>query len=330
MANAIIIDGFGKSEVLSQKQITLNKPNEDEVLIKHVTIGINHLDIHKRRGELNSHSNRNLPLVLGCEACGVVEEVGANVKEFQKGDRVAYATAPMSSTSGAYSEARVVHSKYLVPVPDYISDTEAAATLLKGMAAHYLLRRTFFATEKNIILVHAAASGVGQFLCMLGKHYGAKVIATVGTEEKKKIVQPLADLVINYTTSNFAEETLGFTNNQGAHVVYDSVGENTFIKSLDSLSDFGLMVNYGHTSGKVKSIPFSTVSKKSLFITSPSLFTYKQHREELMLSSNEVFSLVKEGVIKPSIFKEYKLSEAQEAHRNMEDKKSIGQSIFVL
>lgn len=322
MVKCVVLDKTGGPESLIIKDIKIGAPGADEVRIKQKAIGLNFVDTYFRKGSYPVA----LPAIIGCEACGVVEEVGANVKEFQKGDRVAYAT-----TMGAYAEERIINKDYLVPVPDYVSDEEAAALLLKAMTAHYLLRRTFFVTPKNTILTHEAAGGAGQMICMLAKHYGAKVIATVGSDEKKKVVESIGvDKVINYKAEDFALAVKEYTKGEGVHVVYDSVGKDTFDKSLECLGDFGLMVSFGSASGEVPDFKLSRLTEKSLFITKPSLFSYKKFRVELLLSANEVFSLIQQKILKAHIFKKYKLSEIQEAHKDLESRKTIGQSVILV
>jgi NADPH:quinone reductase len=321
MVKAVVVEQHGGPEVLQIKEVDIKKPGSGEVLIKQTAIGLNFMDIRQRAGSFPVESP---PFVVGSEACGVVEEVGSDVPEFRKGDRVAYAT----TITGAYTEARVINHNYLVPVPDYISDEVAASLMLKGMTAFYLLRRTFFISEKHTILVHAAAGGVGQLLCKLAKHFGGNVIATVGSEEKKPIVRSLGiDKVINYN-KNFVKLVEKYTDGKGVHVVYDSIGKDTFNRSLNCLAEFGLMVNYGWSSGEAQPLQLSKLLKKSLFVTRPSLFTYTQFREELLLNSNEVFTLAQQKVITPNIFKKYKLSEVAEAHEDLENKKTTGQSII--
>ncbi len=323
MVKALVVEKFGGPEVLQIKEVSLNKPGPQEVLVRHTAIGVNFLDIYHRTGEFDI----KLPFIPGSEACGVVEEVGSDVQEFKKGDRVAYGT----SRTGAYSEARVIDHNLLIPVPDYIKDKEVVAVLLKGMTAFYLLRRTFFISNKHVALVHAAAGGVGQILCRLAKHYKGKVIATTSTKAKVEIVKSLGvDKVINYDEEDFVESVMAYTKQRGVHVVYDSVGHKTFDKSLSCLRDFGLMVSYGRSSGEVERFSIEKLADKSLFITRPSLFNYTQYREELLLNSNEVLTLTQQGVIKTDIFKEYKLSEVAEAHKNIANRSTTGQSIILL
>ena len=285
MVKSIVIEKFGNSDVLVEKDTPINLSlAKDEVLVRNTALGINFLDIKQRTGEYPIA----LPGIIGCEGCGVIEALGEDVKELAVGDRVGYATIP----NGAYTEKLVLKNKYLIPVPDYISDEMVVSLLLKGMTAFTYLRRTFFVTNKHTILIYAAAGGVGQLLCSMAKHFGAKVIAAVGTEEKKKIVQSLkVDLACNYVLEDLVAKIHDFTKGNGVHGVYDSIGKVTFQTSLDALCDFGVLISFGSSSGDVEPFDIKLLAPKSLFLTRPSLFTYKKDRGELLLTANEVFTL---------------------------------------
>jgi NADPH2:quinone reductase len=323
MVKAVVIDHFGEPDVFKLKDLKLNKPGVGEVLIHQTAIGINFIDIHQRKGAMPIP----LPGIVGCEACGVVEEVGEGVQGIAVGDRVAYATAPY----GAYCEARVIDQKYLINVPDYITDEQAASLLLKGMTAHFLLRRTFFVRKNNTVLIHAAAGGVGQLLCVLAKHYEANVIATVSTDEKANIVKELGvDHVINYSKEDFLEKVNEITKGQGVAAVYDSAGNCTFEKSLECVGYFGLLACYGQSSGPAPLLDINKLLEKGKFVTRPSLFTYKKDRYELLLSANEVFALANKNIIKANIQHKYKLTQVPLAHHNIESRKTTGQSIILV
>ena len=323
MVKAVVIDNFGGPDVFKLKEIKLNNPGFGEVLIHQTTIGINFLDTHQRDGSILIP----LPGIVGCEACGVVEEIGEGVQGITVGDRVAYGTAPY----GAYCEARVIDQKYLVNVPDYITDEQAAALLLKGMTAHLLLRRTFFVKKNNTILVHAAAGGVGQLLCVLAKHYEANVIATVSSDEKVEIVKNLGvDHVINYSKEDFLERVNEITKGQGVSAVYDSAGNSTFDKSLECVGYFGLLACYGQSSGPAPLLDINKLYDKGKFVTFAGLFTYKKDRYELLLSANEVFALANKNIIKANIQYKYKLTQVPLAHHNIESRKTTGQSIILV
>ena len=322
MVQTIVIEKAGSPDVLSLQDKPLRKPKNKEVVIKQEAIGLNFIDIHYRRGSYPF----KMPGVLGCQGAGYIEEAGEEADDFKIGDRVAYATAP----DGAYSEKRVIHQKYLVPLPEYISFIDAAAMLFKGIAAHYLLRRTFFVADSNVIMTYAAAGGAGQILCKLAQYYGATVIAVVSSEKKYKKVKDLGiHIVINAGKEDIVSSVMSHTLKRGVHVVYDSIGKDTFKTSLRCLGDFGLMVNFGNASGPVPPVDPSALRDKCLFFTATSLFTYKKTREELLLSSNEIFSLLKQKVIAPDIYKKYSFSEIQEAHSDIENRKTIGQCVLI-
>ncbi|NRA73154.1 MAG: quinone oxidoreductase [Rickettsiales bacterium] len=322
MVRSIAIEKIGTPEVLSLTEKPLRKPQGSEVLIKHEAIGLNFIDIQYRRGTRPLKT----PNVLGCEAAGYIEEVGENATEFNIGDRVAYATAPY----GAYSEKRIINQQYLVPLPDYISFTDAAAMLNKGITAHYLLRRTFFVADKNIIMINAASSGVGQLLCQLAQHYGAKVIAIAESEEKYNKLNSLGiNTIINSEKNDMLSSVMSHTSKNGVHVVYDSIGKDSFETSIKCLGNFGLMVNFINSSGDIPPIEPKTLREKCLFFTSTDLFTYQKERAELLLTSNEVFSLIKQKAIKSNIYKQYLFSEIKEAHSDLENHKVIGQCILI-
>jgi len=323
MVNAWIIENTGSVEELQQRNQSVQKPTEYEVLVRQKTIGLNLVDILQRKGLIKL----DLPSVIGIEACGVVEEVGSSVKEFKKGDRVAYATA----ISGAYTELRNIDHKLLVPVPDYIKDEYVSALLLKGMMAHTLLRRTFFATRDNVLMIHSAASGFGQILCTLAKHYGAKVVATVSSAEERNILDALGvDKIINIENESLKDESDAFTKGGGVHAIFDFIGSKTFEQSLDCLSDFGLLVNMTEGYGSGIAFDIGKLFKKSAFITSPCMHVYKKDRAELLLSSNEVFALTQQKVITPNIVRKYQFSEIKEAHSDMESKKMFGQGVILV
>jgi NADPH2:quinone reductase len=322
MVKVIMLQKNGAQDLFSIKDIELGNLKPTEVIVKHEAIGINFLDIHYRRGSRPF----TLPGVIGCEAAGVIEKVGDKATDFKVGDRVAYATAP----GGAYAEKRIIDQKYLVPIPEDVSSTDAAAILLKGLTAHYLLRRTFFVTDKNTIMTYAAAGGVGQIFCALAVHYGATLIAVAGSEEKCKKAKALgAHIVINAAKEDVLATVMSHTNNRGIHVVYDSIGKDTFETSLKCLGDFGLMVSFGDSSGPLPAIEPKKLSEKCLFFTATNLFVYKKSREELVLSAYEVFSLLKQKVILPDIYKKYSFDQIAEAHADIESRKTMGQCVLI-
>lgn len=323
MAKAVIIKEFGDPKVFQWQDVDLPALKAGEVLVRQTAVGLNYVDVQQRKGIYPI----SLPGIVGCEASGVVQAVGEGVTSLQIGDRVAYATAP----DGAYCEARVIDQNYLIMVPDYISDEQAAAYLLKGMTAHFLLRRTFFVRKGQTILIHAAAGGVGQLLCILAKHYEANVIAVVGSDAKASIVKSLGvDYVINYKNEDFLERVNDITSGMGVAAVFDSVGKDTFDKSLEAVGYFGLLACYGQSSGPLPLLDLNRLTEKGKFVTRPSIFTYKQDRKELLLSAYEIFAMLNKNIIKTNIENKYKLTQAPQAHANLESRKTTGQSVFIV
>lgn len=327
MAKAIVLRSTGGPEVMKLEQVPVSKPGSGEVLIKQNAIGVNFIDIYHRNGTYPVQ----LPATPGVEAAGIIEEVGEGVEGFKPGDRVAYATAPL----GGYAERRLIHSSYLVHVPNEIPDRIAAASLVKGLTAHYLLFRAFAIRSGVTILVHAAAGGVGMMLCQWADYLNGlfgniTVIGTVSSEEKAAIAKANGcHYPIIYTQEDFQARVMEITNGEGVNVVYDSVGKDTFMKSLGCLMYFGMMISYGQSSGPVPPIDISVFAKKGLFFTRPSLFTYKQHRYELVLSANEVFDKLIKKALRPTIAGAYKLEAAAQAHKDIESRKTSGSVILL-
>jgi NADPH2:quinone reductase len=322
MVQSWVMDDIGVNS-LKLKDHPIKKPIGNEVLIKQNTIGVNKIDLLQVDGSYKM----SLPAIIGCEACGVVEEVGPDVIEFKKGDRVAYATSP----GGAYVEMRNIVNKFLVPVPDYIADEDASAILMKGMTAHMLLRRTFFANKDNTLLIHNASSGFGQIMCTLAKYYESKVIATVSGESNKKLVEKLnVDKVIDIKEENLKDMVIDFTKGAGVHAAFDYFGSATFSQSLACLSYFGLLVNMIDSYGRVSNVDISKLFRRSNFMTSPSLFVYKKDRAELLLSSNEIFALKQKKKIHSNIVKKYKFTEVKEAHSDFRSGYMAGQGVILV
>lgn len=324
MPKAVVLNKPGSPENLKYQDVDVGVPSEGEVLVKHTAIGLNYVDTYHRSG---LYPLPSYPAIVGVEACGKIEDVGKDVKELRVGDRVAYCTAP----PGAYSERRIINEKYLVRVPDIISDNQAAAVMVKGLTAYYLLHRTFRVDKSHTILVHAAAGGVGQIMVQWAKFLGAKVIGTVGSDEKAKIAEGLGcHHVINYKTEKFVKKVMEITEGMGVNVVYDAVGKDTFLDSIESLAPLGMMVSYGQASGPVPQIDLlSLLGKKSLFFTRPSLFTYMAEREQLQIGANELFKQIKSNVIKINVSRVYPLEQASDAHRDIESRKTSGSVVMV-
>ena len=318
---AVRIENFGGPEVMKLVDVSVGDPGPGEVRIRHKAIGLNYIDIYQRSGVYPNP----LPHQLGMEGSGVIEAVGKGVTHVKKGDRVAYAAQP----PGAYCEARVMAAKSLVKIPSTISFEVGAAMMLKGMTAHYLLKRTANIQEGHWILFHAAAGGVGLVALQIAKMLGAKVIGTVGSDEKAKLAKKWgADHTIVYTKENFAQRVSEITKGRGVDVVFDSVGKDTFDGSLACLRKYGLMVSYGNASGKV--VPFGVeVLKGSLFLTRPSLFPYTETREELELTANDLVKLVASKKVVIPVERTYALSDVQQAHRDLEGRKTTGCSVLI-
>jgi NADPH:quinone reductase len=323
MPKAIRIRQHGGPAVMEWGEVELAEPGAGEIRVRHTAVGLNYIDTYHRSGLYPLE----LPSGLGMEAAGVVEALGKNVKGFARGDRVAYAGGPL----GAYAEARNAPAERLVKLPRGITERTAAALMLKGMTAHYLLRRTFPVKRGDVLLVHAAAGGVGSVLVPWAVHLGATVIGTAGSREK---VQRALDLgcthAINYRAQDFAAEVRKLTTGRGVDVVYDSVGRDTFMKSLDSLRPLGMLVCFGNASGTPPSIDPMTLNKKgSLFLTRPSLHHYQALREDLLQAAKALFYMIRSGVVKPDIGQTYALRDVGRAHLDLEARKTTGSTLLL-
>lgn len=319
---AIQVQKTGGPEALTLVDLPVPKPKANEALVKIAAIGVNFIDVYFREGRYPSP----LPFVDGQEAAGTVTEVGSEVKSVKPGDRVAY-----TGVLGSYAEYASAPADRLVHVPDKITDQQAAAAMLQGMTTHYLLKSAYPLKKGETALVHAAAGGVGLLLLQMGKEIGARMIGTVGSEEKAKLAREAgADEVILYNTQDFEAETKRLTNNQGVHVVYDGVGKTTFEKGLNVLRPRGYMVLFGGASGAVPPFDLIKLSQKgSLFVTRPSLFHYIATRAELEQRSGDVMNMVAAGKLKLRISRTYKLEEAQQAHRDLEARKTTGKILLL-
>lgn len=319
---AVRVHEFGGTEALRYEDAPVPEPGEGEVRVKIEAAGLNFLDIYHRTG---SYPGRP-PITPGVEAAGAVDDIGPGVTLVNPGDRVAYAMQ-----QGAYAEFAVVPAWQLVPVPDQISAQQAAAVLLQGMTAHYLSRSTYPLDQDDTALIHAAAGGVGHLLVQLAKQRGSRIIATVSTEEKAALSRAAgAHEVILYTQKDFEEETKRLTGGRGVDVVYDSVGKDTFSKSLNCLRPRGYLVLYGQSSGAVEPLdPQVLNTKGSLFLTRPSLGHYTATREELLKRATDLFNLMIDGKLEVRIDKTYPLSQAAEAHQYMESRKTKGKVLLL-
>lgn len=320
---AILVEQLGGPEVLRYSELEPPQLRPDEVLVRTAAIGVNFTDVYHRTGV---YPTTQRPLILGSEASGVVVELGREVTEFAVGDRVAYA-----GVLGSYAEFVAVPAAKAVHLPDGISFQTAAALMLQGLTAHYLAYSTFPVHEGHVALVHAGAGGVGLLLTQLAKARGAKVITTVSTDEKAALSrQAGADDVIRYTDHDFAAEARAFTNGQGVHVVYDSVGKTTFEKSLDSLRVRGTLVLYGGSSGQVPPLDPQILNQKgSLFLTRPSLGAYIADRAELEQRANDLFEAVLRETLTVHVGHTYPLADAARAHADLEGRKTTGKLLLI-
>ncbi len=323
MPHAIRFHQTGSPDVLRWEEVDVPAPAAGEVTLRHTAVGLNYKDTYLRSGLYPLA----LPSGLGEEGAGVIEAVGAGVTGFQPGDRVAYA----NGAPGAYSEKRNIAASLLVPLPDGIADETAAAIMLAGMTAQYLLKRTRPVKAGDTILWHAAAGGVGQIAVQWARALGATVIGTVGSDDKAAIARALGvDHVINYRTENFAERVREITGGRGVPVVYDSVGKDTFEGSLDSLAPMGMLVSFGNASGPVPPVaPLLLGQKGSLYLTRPVLNHYTATREDLLATARDLFDAVLSGKVRISIGQRYALKDAAQAHRDLEARKTTGSTVLV-
>ena len=320
---AIEISKNGGPEVLELKDISLEKPNADEVTIEHKAIGLNYIDTYHRSGLYPL----KLPTGIGAEGAGVITEVGSNIKDFSIGDRVAYAGTPL----GSYSTHRNYPTKNLVKVPNSI-DLKVAATLMtKGLTTFYLLHKTYIVKKGETVLFHAAAGGVGQIFGQWAKSLGCNVIGTVGSDDKiQKAKNNGYDHIINYNKENFAKRVLDITNGKGVPVVYDGVGKNTLEGSLECLSIRGMLVSFGNASGPLSDINVpKLIQPKGLYLTRPSMQQYLSTRGEIEEASKVLFEKITSGKVKIEIFKEYKLEKSVDAHKDLEGRKILGPAVII-
>lgn len=321
---AIMVEKTGGPEVLKLGERDVGDPGPGEARVRHNAIGLNFVDIYFRSGVYPVPS---MPYTPGNEGAGVVEAIGSGVAEVKVGDRVAYCGGPM----GSYAEARVMPSRLLVKLPDGISDETGAAAMLKGLTTHYLIFSTYAVKAGDTILVHAAAGGVGLILCQWAKHLGATVIGTVGSDEKARLAaQHGCDHTINYSNEDFVARVKEITGGKLVPVVYDSVGQATFMKSLDCLRPRGMMVSYGQASGVVPPFSVNILSAKgSLFLTRPSLAHYAAKREELETMARDLFGVLQSGVVRCEVKQRFKLAEAADAQRALADRRTTGSTVLL-
>lgn len=323
MPHAIRLHETGGPEVLRWETVDIAAPAAGEAQVRHCAVGVNYIDTYHRSGLYPLP----LPSGLGLEAAGVVEAVGAGVSEVKVGDRVAYAGGP----PGAYSTCRNLPADRLVRLPEALSFETGAAMMLQGLTAQYLLRLTYRVKAGETILVHAAAGGVGLLLCQWAKALGATVIGTAGSPEKLDLARRNGcDYGINYRSEPIAERVREITRGAGVPVVYDGVGKDTFIASLDCLAPRGLMVSFGNASGSVPPVDLSELAKRgSLYLTRPTLASYTARHQDLSAMADELFAVVSSGQVKIAINQRYPLAEAATAHRELEARQTTGASVLL-
>jgi NADPH2:quinone reductase len=322
MPHAMRVYEYGGPEKLRWEEVQVGAPGEGQVLVRNTAVGLNFVDTYQRTGLYQTP----LPFTPGSEGAGVVEAVGPKVKELKVGDRVAYC-----SPIGAYAEVLLRPAERLVKIPAGIDDKTAAAMMLKGLTARYLIRRTYRVKKGDTILMHAAAGGVGQILCQWARALGATVIGTVGSDEKAALAKKAGcKHVIVTSREKFVERVKEITKGKGVPVVYDGIGKDTFMDSLDCLAPLGLMASFGNASGAVTQFNLGVLAQKgSLFLTRPTLNTYAASREALLSGARELFAVVKSGKVKIAINQTYPLREAAQAQIDLAARKTTGSTILI-
>lgn len=323
MTRAMRIHAYGGPEAMQWEEIEVGVPGEGEVRVRNRAVGLNYIDVYHRTGLYKLPS---LPAVIGMEGAGEIEAVGPGVMGLKAGDRVAYANPP-----GAYAEARLIPAERVVKLPDSIDFKTAAAMMLQGMTARYLLRETYKVSQDTVLLFHAAAGGVGLLACQWAKHLGATLIGTVGSDEKAELARENgATHVINYRRDDFVARVREITDGAGCDVVYDSVGKDTFPASLDCLKPRGLWVSFGNSSGPVPPFDLSLLAAKgSLYTTRPTLMSYTAKPEDLAANAEDLFDMVTGGFLRIAVNQTYPLSAAAEAHRDLEARRTTGATVLL-
>ena len=322
MSKAIRVHAHGGSEVLVWEEVSSPSPAPGEAIVRQEAVGLNFIDVYFRTGLYKLPS---LPAVIGMEGAGVVEEVGDGVTAVAPGDRVAYPTS-----MGAYAQVRAVPAEKLVKLPDEIDADTAAAIMLQGMTAQYLLKRTYRVAHSDTVLIHAAAGGVGLLLCQWAKHLGATVIGVVSTEAKAELARAHGASHVLIGVDNMATRIKNITDGAMLPVVYDGTGQATFLASLDCLAPRGLMVSYGNSTGEVKGVDLSILAARgSLYVTRPTLATYIATRDELLATAKDLFDVVVSGAVRPIIGQRFSLADAAKAHRALEGRATVGSTILI-
>ncbi|MGV1014704.1 MAG: quinone oxidoreductase family protein [Methyloceanibacter sp.] len=323
MAHAIRVHEYGDPEVLTWEKVRIGAPGPGEVKIRQTAIGLNYIDVYWRTG---LYPQPSLPFIPGMEGAGVVTEVGEGVRDLKMGKHVAYA-----GVGGAYAEERLIPADRVVRTPPDISDDIAAAIMLKGLTAQYLLHRTYKVGPDTTLLFHAAAGGVGMIACQWAKHLGATVIGTVGSAGKALIARAHGCThVINYREEDVVAAVKDYTGGKGVDVVYDGIGKDTFPQSLDCLKPFGLWVSFGQSSGPVPEFRINILAQKgSLYATRPALHHYTASRKDLVSAANDLFEVVTKGKVKVSINQTYPLKDAKWAHEDLEARLTTGSTLLL-
>ena len=324
MVGVVRVHEVGGPEVLRFEDVEVGSPGPGQALIRQTAVGLNFIDVYFRSG---MYPPPRLPFVPGLEGAGVVEAVGDGVREVQVGQRVAYASPPI----GAYAQRRLMAADRLVALPEGVSDEQAAAMMLKGMTAQYLLRQTYPVQRGQTILFHAAAGGVGLIACQWARHLGATVIGTVGSDAKAELARAHGCAhVIRYDREDVVARVREITGGKGVPIVYDSVGQATFETSLDCLAPRGMLVSFGQSSGKIPPVDLGILSQKaSLYVTRPMLMTYTAGRADLLATARELFEVVQSGAVRILINQRFPLREAVEAHRALESRRTTGSTLLL-
>jgi NADPH2:quinone reductase len=319
---AVRVHKTGGPEVMQLEDVELPPPGPDQIRIRHTVIGVNFVDTYHRSGLYNLP----LPMTLGSEAAGRVESVGENVRTLKVGDRVAYCMV-----RGAYAEAATIPAWNAVKLPPSVSDEVAAASLLKGLTARYLLKATYQVKRGETILFHAAAGGVGLIACQWAKHLGARVVGTVGSEEKAALAKANGcDVVLNVRNDDWVKQVRELTGGTGVPVVYDSIGKDTFMRSLDCLRVRGLLVYFGNSSGAVPPFdPLILSGKGSLYLTRPTLASYMRNAEELKETADDLFEAIASGAVKVSVNQRFKLADARASHEALHSRATTGATVLL-
>ena len=323
MVHGIVIHEFGGPEVLKYEEIDVGAPGPGQVRLRQTAVSLNFADIQMRLGAYYV-MKLELPAIPGVDGVGIVEELGAGVTDLKPGQHVAYA-----GVIGAYAGERLIPADRLVVIPEGLDDVNVAAAFLKGLTVQYLVTQSYPIRAGETVLIHSAAGGVGVLLCQWAKHLGAKIIGTVGSDAKIEVAkQSGCDHVINYSTGNFAKEVLELTDGVGVPVVYDAVGRATFAGNIESLAIRGHLINYGHASGALEPIDAAQINSKSLFFNKSSLVHYMRTREDIERMTGDLFGVLQQGVLKPSV-NTYALSEAAKAQQDMADRTTTGSTVLV-